>query len=456
MNASEIWIKIKTSLESKPIEEAKKKTEELGKTAQKAGQESSSGMNVMGAATALMTGNFNGAVAAIAPLIEKIKGFKGSMTILTALGGLVAALALLFKTLRDAADAAAQRLAGIKGDNLRNEITSTAEAYDKLKTSMDAATAKDDAILEHNQAMIDANKRLSLSINEISKQRELASAKDDDERRVIENKYKGKAEQISGMSDQEKENASLQRSVELENDINAKIQAAEERKREATAQAEKALQQSQNSSSTARSKIGYMSMYGGTKSFDTWSGISQKSGADADTAIKEFGEADADIEKLKAQRESVKRSREVAQKNRDASSRERIAASMATGREASDVQRDISNKAAKSALQSRLDLNEKAQTSAEERFKPMMESASRNKDVQNKEASEARKVAESYRQKGDRKGYAKALQEFSRENAEAQAASKALTELTIQATTTIKALKTQAENLQDQMKRIGS
>jgi hypothetical protein len=86
----------------------------------------------------------------------------------------------------------------------------------------------------------------------------------------------------------------------------------------------------------------------------------------------------------------------------------------------------------------------------------LIESAARKKDKEAKEASEYGKVVQSYRQKGDAKGEARALQEFARENAEAEAASRALTELTQQAATTLKAIKDQANDLKEQMKRINS
>ncbi len=452
---ADILLKIRSTFESKPVEEATEKTEELGRASDKAGKDTSGGMNVMAAATALMTGNINGAIAAIAPLVEKLKVLKTSLTSMTLFGALFATLAMGFKAMRDAADAAAQRLAGIKGDNLRNEITSTAEAYDKLKTSMDAATAKDDAILEHNQAMIEANKRLSLSINEISKQRELASAKDDDERRVIENKYKGKADQISGMSDQEKENASLQRSIELENDINAKIQAVEERKREATSQAEKALKQSQNNSSTAREKIGYMSMAGGTTSFDTWSGIALKSGADTDTAIKEFGEADEDIKKLEIQKESVRRARDVAQKNRDAGSRERTATSMATSLASSDIQKDITKKTEIKRLEDEKEYLNRQQKEAEERFGGSKDSAVRSRDIEKREMDMSLTVRSGYLKKGDKKGSARATAEYLQAQADFEASERRLQEVTADAARTIKGYERRINLIEEQIKRVG-
>lgn len=451
---ADILLKIRSTFESKPVDEAKKKTEELGKASSKAGTDASGGMNVMAAATALMTGNVNGAIAAIAPMIEKLKVLKLSLTSLTLVGAAIGALVALFKAMKERAEAAALAMAGIKGDNLRNEINSTAEAYDKLKQSMDDTTAKGDAMLEYNQAMIDANKRLSLSLNEISKQRDLNNAKTDDERRLIENKYKGKADEISGMSEREKDNASLQRSIEAENEINQKIQDAEERKREATRQAEEALKQSRNASSVSRKKIGVWEGLTG-KQFGTWDGIAKSASESTDKAIGEFGEADADVKRLQDQKDALRRSRELAQKNREAADLERKAASMGTNRESSDIQTDMSKKAAREDLQSKINASEAEMERLNEKFGAQKDSLSRNASKEKRDETMARDVLAQYQKKGDRKGIARAQQEVIKESAEAEAAAKALEEIGFEAVRVIKGLKKQIEVLQEQMKRIG-
>jgi hypothetical protein len=458
---ADILLKIRSTFESKPLEEAKKKTEDMGKTADKAGKDAASGMNVMAAATALMQGNVNGAIGAIAPLIEKLKVLKLSLTQLTLVGALVGTLVAAFKSFRDAADAAAQRMAGIKMDNLRNEITSTAEAYDKLKASQEAATAKGDALLEHNQAMIEANKRLSLSINEISKQRELSTAKTDEERRVIENRYKSNAENISGSSEQDKENAALQRSMQRESEIEDHIKAAEARKQEAIDQAAQALKQSQKQSNVARSKIGFMSMVGGTTGYDTWSGMAKQSGSSTDAAIKEAGEADSDIQKLRDEKEALRRKRELDTKNRDAANRERTASKMATSNEATAIQSDIAAKeeearrrSKKDSLQSEYDAKNQQYSSAAERFGVEQTAKERNADIQSREYKDSLKVSDSYRKKGDRKGQNAADQAALQEKAEAEAAAKAVAEVIQRSANTLSNFKAQMEAIKEQMKRL--
>jgi hypothetical protein len=354
-------------------------------------------------------------------------------------------------------------MAGIKMDNLRNEITSTAEAYDKLKASQESSTAKNDAMLEYNQAMIEANKRLSLSINEISKQRELSTAKTEEERKVIENRYKANAEQITGASEKDKENASMQRSIEQENEVDNKLKAAEARKQEAIAQAQNALSQSQNQSKVARSKIGFMSMIGGTTGFDTWNSMAKNSGASTDTAIKEAGEADTDIQRLQEEKESIRRKRALDAKNRDAASRERTAGSMATSRESSDIQAEIAAKATEAQkkieserIQSLIEDKNKQYDSANERFGTNKASLSRNADVQQREYKDSVKVVESYRKKGGGKGLKGAEAAALQEKAEAEAAAKALLEVGQQAAATLSNIKAQMEALKEQLKRLGS
>lgn len=452
---ADILLKIRSTFESKPVEEAKKKTEELGKTAEKSGKDASGGMNVMAAATAGMTGNVNGAIAAIAPMIEKLKILKLSLTQLALVGAAAGALVALFKAMKDRAEAAAQAMAGIKNDNLRNEINSTAEAYDKLKQSMDDATAKGDAMLEYNQAMIDANKRLSLSLNDISKQRELNSAKTDDERRLIENKYKGKADEISGMSEREKENASLQRSIEAENEINQKIQEAEKRKREAVRQAEESSKQARNNSATGRSKMGFFSAVVGLDRYSAWDGQAKKAGESTDKAITEFGEADADIKRLQDQKEALRRSREIAQKNRDAADRERTAARMGGNREASDIQIEVSNKAERKRLEDEKDDLNRQQKEAEERFGVDKDSAVRSRDKEKREMDMSYGVRDSYRKKSDKKGTGRATADYMKAQAEFEAADKRVQAVTEDAARKIKGYERRMAVIEENIKRIG-
>jgi hypothetical protein len=352
-------------------------------------------------------------------------------------------------------------MAGIKMDNLRNEITSTAEAYDKLKASQEAATAKGDALLDYNQQMIEANKRLSLSINEISKQRELSTAKTDEERRVIENRYKANAENISGTSEQDKENAAMQRSIQRESEIEDQIKAAEERKQEAINQARQASSQAQKQSSVARSKIGFFSMAGGGNEYAAWAGMAKDSGATTDTALKEAGEADSDIQRLRDEKESVRRKRELDTKNRDAVNRERTASKMATSNEATAIQSDIAAKeeearkrVQKDSLQAQYDEKNQQYASATERFGVEQTAKERNADIQSREYRDSLKVSDSYRKKGDRKGQNAADQAALQEKAEAEAAAKAVAEVIQRSANTLSNFKAQMEAIKEQMKRL--
>jgi len=453
---ADILLKIRTMLDSKPIDEAKKKTEELGKTADKAGKESAGGMNVMAAATALMTGNVNGAIGAIAPLIEKVKVLKMSLTQLTLVGALISTAVMAFKSFRDAAEQAALRIAGIKMDNLTNEVNKSVEAYNKLKQSMQDTVAKGDAMLQHDQAMIDANKRLSLSFLDIAKQRELSNAKDEDERRVIENKYKGKVDEVNAKGDQDKANTAMQRSIEKENQLNDQIKAAEERAQEAARQAEDSLRQANRYSKTAKKSIGFGSfLTGGKGTFDAYSAEANKAMGVSDQSAKEYEEAQADIKKLREEIEAGKREREVLRTNMAAASREKTASSMATTREGSDIQTDIANKSARSAKQQEIEDMNRQKREADERFGVDKESAFRTRDREKKEMNMAAEVRESYRKKGDRKGFDAATADYLREKQEFEASEQRAQEIVKDAARTMKRFDTTLKTLEEQMKRIG-
>jgi len=371
-------------------------------------------------------------------------------------GALISAVVMAFKSFRDAAEQAALRIAGIKMDNLTNEVNKSAEAYDKLKQSMQDTVAKGDAMLQHDQAMIDANKRLSLSLLDIAKQRELSNAKDEDERRVIENKYKGKVDEVNAKGDQDKANTAMQRSIEKENQLNDQIKAAEERAQEAARQAEESLRQANRYSKTAKKSIGFGSfLIGGKGTFDAYSAEANKAMGVSDQSAKEYEEAQADIKKLQDEIEAGKREREVLRTNMAAASREKTASSMATTREGSDIQTDIANKSARSAKQQEIEEAKRRLKEAEERFGVEESSAKRNVDIQKREASAADSVRESYRKKGDKKGLAGATETYLREKAEAEAAQKSAEDIVQDAVRTIKRMKQSIENMEEQMKRIG-
>jgi hypothetical protein len=456
---TDILLKIRSSFESKSVDEAKKKTEELGKASQKAGQESSSSMNVMGAATALLQGNITGALTAIAPLVEKLKVLKVTMTTISLAGALLASVVALFKNMKDRAAEAAESLERFKADSFERQIAKIEAAHGRWDAANNKSLAIREAAHQFFVAENDAYKQEALAINDLAKQKELANAASEDERKIIENKFKGRADEISGAYDSRASEQEKKRLLQKASDDEEKIRKNEEAIAKTTQFAKKRFQDAGDYVQQANQEsLGW----GGVRMFGN-SSDTKATGytAKADAARKESAELFKQAEAKRNENEQLKIS---AEQNRKMAAIQEVktrtlgvageSASMATSREASDIQAEIDKRERTQNLQSRKDSSDADYAAAEERFKPLIERASRNADIQQREKVQAGKVAESYRQKGDSKGYQKALQEFQRENAEADAASQALTDLTIQASTTLKALKDRSNALAEQMKRI--
>lgn len=456
---TDILLKIRSTFESKSVEEAKKKTEELGKTTEKAGKESSDGMNVMAAATALMTGNVNGAIAAIAPLIEKTKALKLSLTQMTLVGALIGALVALFKSIRDRAAEAAETLERFKADSFERQVARIEAAHAKW----DAANNKSLAIREASHQFFiaenDAYKQEALLINELAKQKELANAASEDERKIIENKFKGRADEISGAFDTRASEQEKKRLLQKAEDDKAKIAENEKLIAQKSSFAGKRWQ---DASSNINAANELSRGWGGTSFMPGGVTGSDKRLASADAAMADYKKMTQEINALRSENDLLKVSSE---QNRKMAAIQEVktrtlgvsgeASGLASGREASDIQAAIVKAAKQQDLQDKIDSNEQQQRSAEERFKPLTDSASRKKESLNREASEYGKVVESYRKKGDNKGVASSSREYERIRAAADASSKALDELTNQATATLKAYKDQSDALKEQMKRIG-
>jgi hypothetical protein len=458
---ADILLKIRSTFESKSVDEAKKKTEELGKTSAKAGQEASSSMNVMGAASALLQGNITGALTAIAPLVEKLKVLKVTMTTISLAGALLATVVALFKNMKDRAAEAAESLASFKADSFERQIAKIEAAHGRWDAANNKSLAIREAAHQFFVAENDAYKQEALAINELAKQKELANAASEDERKIVENKFKGRADEISGTFDSRASEQEKKRLLQKAADDEEKIRKNEELIASKAPLANKLFQEAGDYVQQAnKDSLGW----GGIKMF----GNSEDTSATKNTARADAARASAAklFKEVEAKRNENEQLKISAEQNRRMAAIQEVktrnigiageASSMANSREASEIQADMDKRERQQVIQAQIDRNDADQASAEERFKPLTERATRNADIQQREKAEAGKVAESYRQKGDSKGYAKALQEFTRENAEAEAASRALTELTLQAATTLKALKDQANDLKEQMKRIGA
>jgi len=456
---ADILLKIRSTFENKSVEEAKKKTEELGKATDKAGKDASSGMNVMAAATALMQGNVNGAISAIAPLIEKLKVLKVSLTQITLVGALIGSLVKLFTSIRERAAQAVEALEKFRAESFEREVARIEAAHAKWDAANQKSLAIREAAHQFFLAEYDAYKQEALAVNELAKQKELANAASEDERKIIENKYKGRAGDISAAYDMKVSEQEKKRLEQKTRDDEAKI-----------AENEKRIASQRDLSKKRFLDAGDYTQQANQASLG-WGGISFSGGATqtagmidkADKAREESKRLLQESEKLRAENEQLKISAEQSRKLakiQEVKTRtigiSKESADLSTTSESSSIQKAIEDKQYKDILSSQLETNDQQQAAAEQRFKPMVDAATRRRDIRVREASQSKAVTEQYRQKGDGKGLASAAQIAQQAEVSANEAQQELIRIGQQMLNTMEAFKKNGEVLREQMKRVGA
>jgi hypothetical protein len=451
---ADILLKIRSTFESKPVEEAKKKTEELGKTADKAGKDGQSGMNVMAAATALMTGNLNGALAAMGPLIEKLKVLKVSLTSITLVGALVGALVKLFTSIRDRAAEAVTSLEGFKADSYERQVAKIESAHARWDAANNKSLGIREAAHQFFIAEQDAYKQEALALNELAKQRELSNAASEDERKIIENKYKSRAEDITGSFDMKVGEKEKERLLQKAKDEEEKIRRNEQTINQKQELAKKRFSDAGEYTRMANEEAGSW-YYDSPAKSKTYAGLSDNARGDYSKAMKDAEALRNENEQLKISAEQNRKMASVQDIKNRTIGVSKQAASTATGREASDIQSDIANKAERKRLEDEKDALNRQQKDAEERFGVDKDSAARSKDTEKREMDMAYGVRDSYRKKGDKKGFEAATVSYFKEKAEYEAAEKRAQAVVEDAAKTIKGYSQRISGLEEQIKRIG-
>jgi hypothetical protein len=347
MTAADVLVKIRTFFDRKGATEATDALKQTAATAKQTGQQVSQsgksgadGLNLMSVATAAMQGNFQAAASAAVPLIEKSKAAGLSLTQLSLAGAALTAVVAGLKALSDWADAAAQRITRIQMDNLTNKVKASAAAYEDLVTAMRNSEAQKDAALAFNNSMIDSYTRQALAVNELNKQKELASTADESKRREIESRYASKADSINGMSAVQKEANDRARSLEREAQIEKAIEASKERQSELVGEATEGLKKGQNASSTVRGNLGFWRnlMDKGAMS-SSYLGIAKEAGVLTGEAITKAKDEERRREQLEQERLEIRRTRELASVDARSGSITRAASDVASQTAASDRQR---------------------------------------------------------------------------------------------------------------------
>jgi hypothetical protein len=458
---SDILLKIRSTFESKPLEEAKKKTEELGKTADKAGKEASSGMNLMGAATAIQQGNITAAITAIVPLVEKLKVLKVSMTTIALAGALLASVVALFKNMRDRAAEAAESLTRFKADSFERQVAKIEAAHGRWDAANNKSLAIREAAHQFSLAAYDAYKQEALAVNELAKQKELANAASEDERKIIENKYKGRAGDISAAYDMKVSEQEKKRLLQKALDDEEKIRKNEEKIAEKTAVAKKRFQDAGDYVQQAnQDSLGWRGIKLFGNSEDT--SVSKKTAlADAARAqsaklFKEVNDKRAENEQLKISAEQNRNLAKIQEVKTRAIGISKESSDIATSSESAQIEKDIDTKQLKGLYESERSGLEDKQESAEKRFKSLTDSANRKIEIGKREAGASRAVVESYHKKGDSKGQQAALEVLARREQQLEEERAELNRLIIRAADSAEKSKRDIAEVNEKMKRLGA
>ncbi len=222
MTAVEILLKIKALFERKGVDEARESVDSLGNAGKEAGASASQGMSdasdaakEAGDAASEGMGKVADAAGEAGDALKQAgdsAGQMGSQTasaaILTAgniskVTAAVTALYGIFKMVNDAIIEGQHRLAELKIDNIEAGVEGNRAAVERLARAYESASKMRSLLSSAQSAGIDMARQEQLAFLELEKARELASAKDDDERRRIELRYAAQAREVNYARDEE-------------------------------------------------------------------------------------------------------------------------------------------------------------------------------------------------------------------------------------------------------------
>lgn len=222
MTAAEILLKIRALFERRGVDEAKEATDNLGQAGKDAGEEASEGFEKAadsakeaGDAASEGMGKVADAAGEAGDALKQAGNSAGQMgdqaasaAIFTA-GNIskvttaVTALYGIFKMINDAIIEGQHRLAELKLDNIEAGVEGNRAAVERLARAYESASKMRTLLSSAQSAGIDMARQEQLAFLELEKARELASAKDDDERRRIELRYETQAREVNYARDEE-------------------------------------------------------------------------------------------------------------------------------------------------------------------------------------------------------------------------------------------------------------
>lgn len=466
MTAVEILLKIKSVFEGKGAEDARTKTEDLGKAGEKAGEEASGGLEKVEDAADKAAP----AVSSVGAAAQKMGGDTAAASMLSAgnigkITGAVTALAAIYKMVSEAVVEMHHRMDGIKMDNLVAGIDSSKEAMQRLNRAYEAAEATRSMLYAAQLQGIDLLKQEELASMELAKARELAAAKDDDERRRIELRY---AEMSQNTSADRDVDASRKRAEALRAEraaTEAKVADMEEIRDTQLAEATHANKEAMRLYQSAAEKGGsYWAntpigrINGVAKDADMTRAEADKMSAARDRATADWTKTGDEIEALNrrlAEIELELRKEESAQvvtrTRQEAASITSATASRELESSISERKQHEANQAAKAEVQTQIDAKKDEYEAAKERYSSELSAARNFAAVQSREAKDSAKVYDSMRRKGSGEGY---LPEVQRQMREADEAEQKVLELSRQMTSKLSSIKREIDALQQTMGRM--
>ena len=222
MTAAEILLKIKALFERKGVDEAKEAVDSLGNAGKEAGASASQGMSdaadaakEAGEAASEGMGKVADAAGNAGDALKQAGDAAGQMGTQTASAAVfsagniskvtaaVTALYGIFKMVNDAIIEGQHSLAELQLDNIESGVEGNRAAVERLARAYETASKMRSLLSSAQSAGIDMARQEQLAFLELEKARELASAKDDDDRRRIELRYAAQAREVNYARDEE-------------------------------------------------------------------------------------------------------------------------------------------------------------------------------------------------------------------------------------------------------------
>lgn len=470
---ADILLKIKAVFESKPIDDATKKTEELGKAGAKAGKggvDASKGFAAMGQAAAASSGSIGGVASALGGMAQQLPALSAAAGPI----GLAIAAFMSWKEAIDSVIESKESMAkGLRDTDLGNaaaRVDTLTDSYDNLKASIIKAAEEAQRFYDAENSKDDAQTNADLAALELEKAQRLGQISPEDQlgRRQTAAEFADRRAGIIDAADRRKADRQLEA-------IKAQASAAEQDKAAASGQTDALMQEYSdlggqyarvNERTTRRANQWWRTRMSSQRVMEGGSAELTGIKAEMDKVADAIKQAAERIESADQTSATLTDRAKVAAINKAALMTSQSAGAAARGNEASDIRFAVDEKAAKEReqarskaerdrLQAAIDDKNQQQAAAEERFSGLKDSATRKADTEKREAADARGVAESYRQKGDKKGYAQAMQAAAKETAEAEAASQELLAVGQESVRVIKSLRADLETLKQQLQRVG-